>query len=301
MFDLRHKGAISTFSIVACDPVAGDVGVAVASKFLAAGAVVPWASAAAGAVATQSYANASFGPRGLAMMRDGVSAGETLKMLLADDDDPDRRQVGIVDAKGRSAAHTGKECPVWAGHVTGPNFAAQGNLLAGKAVVTAMAAAFESAPGALADRLLTALRAGEDQGGDRRGRQSAALLVTREKGGYLGFNDVLVDLRVDDHHHPIGELARLRDLQELYFGSSAPENKVTIEGPLLSELKAIMHRTGHYRGDIEGGWDGDVRRALDSFAGSENLEERFDLEARTVDRPALAHIRLLYGTERTRD
>ena len=270
---------------------------AVASKFLAVGAVVPWASAGAGAVATQSFANASFGPRGLAMMHDGRSAEEAVARLLADDNDPDRRQVGLVDARGGSAAHTGSGCPAWAGHIVGPNFAIQGNLLSGGETVAAMAASFSTATGALAGRLCQALRAGEAAGGDRRGRQSAALLVARSRGGYLGFNDVLVDLRVDDHRDPVGELARLLALQNLYFGSSPPGEKLPIEGSLLKELKAMMRRTGHYHGDMASGWDAEVRRALDAFTGAENLEERFNLETRSVDPPALAHLRVLYPTK----
>jgi uncharacterized Ntn-hydrolase superfamily protein len=300
MSNQYNRKAISTFSIVAFDPAAGDAGVAVASKFLAAGAVVPWASAGAGAIATQSYANASFGPRGIALMREGYSAERSLKMLLAQEDDADRRQVGVVDMRGGSAAHTGAGCPAWAGHTIGPNSAAQGNLLTGPEVVSAMVETFDATRGALADRLLKALSAGEVAGGDRRGRQSAALFVAREKGGYLGFNDVLIDLRVDDHPNPVAELARLLELQKLYFGSSPPEDRLAIEGPLLAELKTIMRRTGHYHGGMAGGWNSNVRRALDNFSGTENLEERFDLERRTIDAPALAHIRMLYGDKGSR-
>jgi uncharacterized Ntn-hydrolase superfamily protein len=290
-----HRKAVSTFSIAAYDPASRDVGVAVASKFLAVGAVVPWVSAEAGAVATQSYANASFGPHGLALIRDGRSPADALARLIADDDDPDRRQVGLVDIRGQAAAHTGRGCPPWAGHVTGLNFAAQGNLLAGAEVVAAMAATFESASGALVDRLLAALRAGEAAGGDARGRQSAAIFIARAKGGYLGFNDVLIDLRVDDHADPVGELYRLLDLQKLYFGSSPPEEKLALEGALLVELKAMMQRAGHYSGALTGGWDAEMHRALDNFIGIENLEERIDLAARTIDGPALAYLRMLYG------
>jgi uncharacterized Ntn-hydrolase superfamily protein len=249
-------------------------------------------------VATQAYANASFGPRGLAFMRGGRSASEALAMLLADDDDPDRRQVGLADSRGGSAAHTGAGCHAWAGHRVGINFAAQGNLLRDEHTVTSMGTTFLSTAGSLAHRLITALSAGEAAGGDRRGRQSAALFVSRARGGYLGFNDVLIDLRVDDHNNPTCELARLLDLHDLYFGSSPPEEKLALAGPLLAELKAIMQRAGHYRGDIShGGWDAEVRRALDQFSGTENLEERFDLDARTVDGPAVAYLRSRYKTE----
>jgi uncharacterized Ntn-hydrolase superfamily protein len=292
------RRAIATFSIAAFDPSTGDAGVAVASKFLAAGAVVSWAAADAGAVATQAYANASFGPKGLALMREGRSAEEALSKLLATDVDPDRRQIGIVDMRGGSAAHTGVTCPAWAGHVVDTNFTAQGNLLTGEATIAAMVASFRSSIGALADRLWQALKAGEAAGGDRRGRQSAALFVARAGGGYLGFNDVLVDLRVDDHSDPVGELARLLELHNLYFASSPPAHRSVIEGPLLTELKQMMRRTGHYHGDAASTWDANVHKALDAFSGTENLEERFDLEARTVDLPAIIHLRKLYGGDK---
>ena len=171
----QSASPIATFSIVATDLAIGDVGVAVASKFLAAGAVVPWAAAGAGAVATQAFANASYGPEGLSMMRAGASAAETMRRLIADDPDRDRRQVGLVDARGGAAAHTGKDCFAWAGHIVGERFACQGNILASEETVNAMAASFRSSQGALVERLLAALTAGEAAGGDRRGRQSAAL------------------------------------------------------------------------------------------------------------------------------
>ena len=291
------RNPIATFSIVAADLAIGDVGVAVASKFLAAGAVVPWAAAGAGAVATQAFANASYGPEGLSMMRAGASAAETMRRLIADDPDRDRRQVGLVDARGGAAAHTGKDCFAWAGHIVGERFACQGNILAGEETVNAMAASFRSSQGALVERLLAALTAGEAAGGDRRGRQSAALYVARERGGYLGFNDVLVDLRVDDHADPVAELRRLLDLQNLYFGSSPPGEKLAIEGGLLIELKRMMIGAGSYAGEATSRWDDDTRRALDAFISAENLEERVDLGARVIDQPALAHLRSAFRKE----
>jgi uncharacterized Ntn-hydrolase superfamily protein len=200
---LRHQRLVATFSIVACDLAAGDLGIAVASKFLACGAVVPWASAGAGAVATQAFCNTASGPEGLRLMSDGLSAAEALARIVAGDPGRDARQLGLVDARGGAAAHTGSACLDWAGHQTGQGFTCQGNLLTGPDTVAAMAATFRSATGALADRLATALAAGEAAGGDRRGRQASALYVVRPKGGYLGMNDVLVDLRVDDHPEPV--------------------------------------------------------------------------------------------------
>ena len=203
---------VSTFSIVAYDPITGDLGVAVESKFFAVGPVVPFAAAGVGAIATQSYANTTYGPRGLQGLRDGDDPQQVLDELLAADPGRDRRQVGIVDARGRTAAFTGKACLAWAGSRSGPNYTVQGNILAGPEVVDAMAAAFESTPGDLASRMVAALAAGQAAGGDARGRQSAALLVVREGGGYGGYDDRLIDLRVDDHARPIEELQRLLDI-----------------------------------------------------------------------------------------
>jgi len=204
---------IATFSIVAFDPETGDLGVAVESKFFAVGAVVPWAKAGVGAIATQAFGNTTFGPRGLHLLETGFSAEETIDVLVKSDTLADRRQVGIVDVKGRPATWTGSKCNPWAGGRTGANYTVQGNILTGKEVVDAMASAFEGSAGRpLPDRLVAALLAGQAAGGDSRGQQSAALLVVREKGGYGGFNDRYIDLRVDDHPKPIEELRRLLDL-----------------------------------------------------------------------------------------
>jgi uncharacterized Ntn-hydrolase superfamily protein len=293
---MQRKQVVATFSIVAADIATGEVGVAVASKFLAVGAVVPWAAAGAGAVATQSYANASFGPNGLALMRDGLSAEAVLARLIADDPNPEKRQVGLVDARGGAAAHTGAGCHGWAGHVVGKGFACQGNILIGPETVDAMAATFRASQRALADRLLDALAAGDAAGGDRRGRQSAALYVARHKAGYLGFNDVLADLRVDDAPDPVGELRRLLTLQHLFFGSSPPEEKVRIEDNLLHELREMLVRSGSLSSAVTEFWDGAAERALETFVGTENLEERVDLAARTIDQPALEYLRGKYGS-----
>jgi uncharacterized Ntn-hydrolase superfamily protein len=203
----------STFSIVAADPASGEVGVAVASRFFSVGSVVPWARAGVGAVATQSNANTTFGPRGLELLERGVGAKESLDALLGADAGRDGRQVGIVAADGRSVTYTGTKCTAWAGGRSGPSYAVQGNILTGEPVVAAMEKKFLETQGQpLALRLLEALRAGDAAGGDSRGRQSAAILVARERGGYNGFTDRAVDVRVDDHADPIGEIARLTQL-----------------------------------------------------------------------------------------
>lgn len=205
----RNTQPFGTFSIVGYDPKNGDVGVAVASKFFAVGSVVPWAKAGVGAVATQSFANTTYGPRGLGLMAKGKTPEEVIKELTDSDPQKDRRQVGMVDAKGNVATFTGTGCLPWAGGVTGKHYAAQGNILVGEQVVKAMGEAFEKTEGSLAEKLMAALEAGDNAGGDKRGKQSAALLVVREKGGYAGFNDRYIDLRVDDHTEPMKELRRL--------------------------------------------------------------------------------------------
>ena len=210
---MNHAPCFSTFSIVALDPDTGDLGVATQSKYLAVGSVVPWARFNAGAIATQAWANASFGPRGLDLLEADVGAIDTLERLIESDPGRKSRQVAVVDLDGTAAAFTGEDCQEWAGHVTGPGFVCLGNILAGEEVVNAMAESLE-APGeeSFAESLLSVLAAGQAAGGDRRGRQSAALLVAREGGGCGGTSDYLADLRVDDHTDPIEELQRLYGL-----------------------------------------------------------------------------------------
>lgn len=268
-------GRRGTFSIVAYDPEREDWGVAVQSKFLAVGSVVPWARAGVGAVATQSWANTSYGPRGLGMMEEGVSAEEVIAWLTEEDKDRASRQVGVVDARGEAAAFTGEECFDWAGHIVGENYTCQGNILVSEDTVKAMAQTFEETQGALVDRLIAALGAGQKAGGDRRGQQSAAILVVREGGGYAGFNDRYVDLRVDDHPTPIEELARLRKLHNLYLGKTDPENLVKIEGELLSEIQEILRRTGYCKGATTAVYDEKTKKAFRDFVSTENLEERW--------------------------
>ncbi len=284
---------VATFSIVAADPVAGEFGVAVASKFLAVGAVVPWAQAGVGAVATQSYANVSFGPRGLELMASGLSASEALERLLADDPQRELRQVGLVDARGQAATFTGSGCHPWAGGRTGPGYAAQGNILTGPEVVDAMIQAFEATEGPLAVRLLAALAAGDRAGGDRRGRQSAALLVVKPGGGYGGYTDRYIDLRVDDHTDPVAELERLYRIWRLYFEKPSPEQRLPLHGDLLVELQELMRVLGYYQGPAHGQWDEATRRAYATLIGNENFEERIPLDADWIDRAVLEYLREL--------
>jgi uncharacterized Ntn-hydrolase superfamily protein len=268
-------GGRGTFSIVARDPEKEEWGVAVQSKFLSVGGVVPWAKAGAGAIATQSWANTSYGPRGLAMLEQGMSAEEVVTALVEEDGDRALRQLGVVDSQGKAAAFTGEECYAWAGHITGMSYACQGNILVSEETVKSMARSFEESQGELADRLVAALLAGQKAGGDRRGQQSAALLVVREKGGYGGHNDRYVDLRVDDHPTPIDELARLLKLHKLYFLETDPDQLVKIEGSTAREVQDILKRTGYYQGPINGVYDEETMKALKDFVNTENLEERW--------------------------
>jgi uncharacterized Ntn-hydrolase superfamily protein len=208
---------VATFSIVAYDPDTKELGVAVQSKFIAVGSVVPWAKAGVGAVATQSYANTTYGPKALDLMSQGVEPEKVMSLLTDIDRKAADRQVGLVDAKGRSATFTGERCNAWAGGIKGENFACQGNILAGEDVVKNMAKSFQESKGDLGERLIAALQAGQDAGGDKRGMQSAALLIVRDGWGYGGFNDRYRDLRVDDHAEPIKELKRVYDLHREIF------------------------------------------------------------------------------------
>jgi uncharacterized Ntn-hydrolase superfamily protein len=279
-----------TFSIVARDPQTGELGIAVQSKFLAVGAVVPWARAGVGAIATQSWANTSYGPRGLELLASGLSAAETLAQLIAEDEGRDRRQVGIVAISGAPASYTGDACFPWAGGRVGEHYACQGNILVSEETVNAMARTFEQTPGALCDRLLAALAAGQAAGGDSRGQQSAALLVVREKGGYGGFNDRFIDLRVDDHPQPIAELARLLQLHKLYLFPPDPANILTIDETIARELQELLTASGDYHGPINAVYDEATRAAFERFCGRENLEERW-LEGARIDRMVLEFMR----------
>jgi uncharacterized Ntn-hydrolase superfamily protein len=273
---------IATYSLCACDLERGEWGVVVQSKFLAVGSVVSWAEAKVGAVATQAWANPRYGPNGLALLREGRSADEVVQALVGADDGRDDRQLGVVDAHGGSATYTGSACFAWGGGRTGPGYAAQGNILVSGATVDALAETFEASSGPLAERLIAALAAGEAAGGDSRGRQSAALLVVSPEGGYGGLSDTAVDLRVDDHPDPIGELARLYGLHALYFGQTPEEEWLTIDDDLGAEIRERLTRLGFD--------DPDFDTAFRAWVGRENLEDRTKPGNR-IDPVVLAELR----------
>ena len=254
---------VATYSIAACDLEAKQWGVAVQSKFLAVGAVVPWAEPEVGAIATQAYANPRYGPDGLALLRRGLSASEVVERLVAEDEGRDERQLGVVDSEGRSASWTGPGCMKWAGHRAGDRYAAQGNILVGEETVAALAATFEASPRPpLVQRLVECLAAAQAAGGDRRGQQSASLLVVERNGGYASLSDVVVDLRVDDHERPIEELRRIHSLHRRLFEVTPREDWLRVDGELRAEISDRLRRLGY--------------DSLAAWAGVENLEERVD-------------------------
>jgi uncharacterized Ntn-hydrolase superfamily protein len=257
------SSVVSTYSICACDLEARQWGVAVQSKFLAVGSVVPWAALLVGAIATQSYANPRYGPDGLALLREGLQAAEVVKRLTDADDDRAQRQLGIVDGEGRAATYTGAECHEWAGGRTGSGYAAQGNILVSEETVDALAETFESTAGEpLAVRLLDCLDAAQAAGGDRRGQQSAALLVVGPEQGYAGLSDVFVDLRVDDHERPLEELRRIFVIHRRLFGRTPRSEWTEVDDDLRKEIEDRLAALGFER--------------LEDWAGEENLEERID-------------------------
>jgi uncharacterized Ntn-hydrolase superfamily protein len=258
---------IATYSIAACDLDAGQWGVATQSKFLAVGSVVPWAEPRVGAIATQAYANPRYGPEGLSLLREGMSAEEVVERLTSADEGRDQRQLGVVDSGGRSASFTGAECLEWAGGKTGPCYAAQGNILVSAETVDAIAASFESSSGALAERLLDCLDAAQAAGGDRRGQQSAALLVVEKDGGYAKLSDTIVELRVEDHERPLEELRRLYRLHEALFGETPRDEWLPVDDALGGELRERLEKLGY---------DGELEDAFNRWAGNVNLEERVD-------------------------
>ena len=280
---------ISTFSIVACDLKAQAWGIAVASKFPAVGAVVPWARVKAGAVATQASANTTYGPRGLEMMSSGLSAEETLAKLLEHDSERENRQVGLVDVKGRSASFTGKLCLEWAGGLNGPGYAIQGNILASGEVIRKMERVFLESRGELPERLLAALDAGSRAGGDRRGRQSAAILVVKPKGGYGGHNDRWMDYREDDHLNPIAQLEELIELHHLYFGKSPKSERVKLEGKVVKDIQKVMKGLGYYT-PTDGIYDDATREAFRAFINNENFEVRANPDTGWIDGPVLDYL-----------
>ncbi len=265
-----------TFSIVARDPETGDLGVATQSRFIAVGAVVPWARAEIGAVATQARANVSFGPKGLDRMGRGEDAADVIAHLTREDPQAPMRQVGMVDGQGRAAAFTGEECLAWAGHVVGAGFCTLGNILASEEVVHEMAAAFERTEEALPERLLAALEAGQQAGGDRRGQQSAAMLVVRKGGSYGGFTDRYIDLRVDDHPTPIAELNRVFQIYDLtLLQREDPQDVVRLQGPVVEDIQARLAKAEFYGGPVDGRWSGECEKALERFFHVHNFENKW--------------------------
>lgn len=287
---------IATFSIVAYDPEKQEWGVAVQSKFLGVGAYICFARAGAGVVATQARANLTYGTEGLAHMAAGMPAEETIQTLTDADEQRAARQVGVVDKNGISASFTGDDCHEWAGHITGEGFACQGNILV-PGTVEAIAASFEVArkgSGELADWLVEALSAGQAAGGDKRGRQSAAILVVRENGGYGGNNDQYMDLRVDDDPYPIKKLQSLVATHHLFFGATNPEDLVPL-AEVASDIQDLLKRTGHYDGPLSGVFDEDTRKSLNSLVGIENLEERWTGEGDSIDSKVLDFLHEKFG------
>jgi uncharacterized Ntn-hydrolase superfamily protein len=297
----------STFSIVGIDLENGDMGVAVQSKFPNVRPVVPWAEAGVGAIATQSFVNVSYGPKGLALLRNGATAEETLRILIANDSARDSRQVGIVDAKGGSASWTGRECFDWAGGITGSSvggkgeiivgkgFAAQGNILVGKETVEALARTFQETKGTLADRLVAALVVAGKAGGDRRGEESAALLVKRKGAGYDGTTDDLIDISIYDHPKPLQELERIYQLHKLYYFRTDPKNLIKIDAVICKELQTILSTKVYkgfefYAGPLSGIFDAKTKKALQDFMGWENYDVRIRDDDQ-IDKEVLADIR----------
>lgn len=276
---------VSTYSIAACDLEAGQWGVATQSKFLGVGSVVPWAEPGVGAIATQAYANPRYGPKGLALLREGLSAEEVVERLTAADEEREHRQVGVVDGQGRGASFTGDECMDWAGGRTGKCYAAQGNILVSTDTVDAIAETFERAQGTLAARLIDCLDAAQAAGGDRRGQQSAALLVVERDGGYAGLSNEVVDLRVDEHERPLEELRRIYVMHQAIFGKTPASQWLDVGAELAAELRDRLARVGY---------DGELGEAFIRWTGNENLEERVDGIAR-IDPVVLDELRRQSG------
>jgi uncharacterized Ntn-hydrolase superfamily protein len=290
---LPRRPPIATFSIVATDGL--DWGVAVASKFLAVGSAVPAARSEVGAIATQALANTGYKQRGLALLEAGRPASEVVEMLTGDDEGRERRQLGVVDRHGGAATYTGSKCSEWAGGRTGKGCACQGNILTGPDVVDSLLDVFESSTGQLVDRLMAALVAADEAGGDRRGRQSAALLVVRREGGYGSFDDRMVDLRVDDHPQPIPELARLLGLWRLYFEQAPAESLLPVDEAMLGRIRAALERADRLP---VGAGSEELWGSFDAWAGAENLEERA-ASRESIDPLVLAKLEALSPSDRS--
>lgn len=284
-----------TFSIIAYDSKDETWGVAVASKFPAVGAIVPWAQAGVGAIATQAYANLSFGSQGLELLQQGLSAEAVIARLISADPGRETRQLGVVDFKGKAASYTGRECATWAGGLSGTGYAIQGNILASADVIYNMEGSFLRTSGDLATRLHAALMAGDRSGGDKRGRQSAAILVVKAKGGYGGFTDRLFDYRVDDDPDPVVKLGELIYLHRLYFGKSPEKERIQLSGIQLVNLQKIMVKLGYLGAPPSGTYDPETQTAFRNFTGNENFEERCDPAAGWVDGPVYDYILRKFG------
>jgi len=280
--------SVSTFSIVARDPDTGDLGVATASKFLAVGSVVPYAVADVAAIATQSYANTTYGPRVVAAVQAGMPLTRIQQAFADTDPDHEIRQYGLVSADGSSLSFTGGSCHPWAGGTTGDGWAAQGNLLTGPEVIDAVASTFVATKGELPERLMAALTAGDEAGGDARGRQAAAIYVVRKNGGYGGFNDVWIDLRVDDDPAPVTRLAELLQLQRLFAGPAREEDLLDLTGDTAARTLQGLVRAGMLA-ESHGVWDDVAEEALRRWAGIENVEDRM-VDPGRIDGMVLTHL-----------
>jgi len=293
-FSVSRSPLVSTFSIVARDPANGDLGVAVQSKFPNVRVAVPYAKAGVGAVATQSFSNSDFGTKGLELLALGATPQEVLTIVSRADADLQDRQVGIVDAKGRSATFTGKKCFDWAGGRTGPDYAIQGNILVSEATVDAMEKAFLATKGSLADRLLAAIKAGAEAGGDKRGRQSAALVVVRQGASYDAKSDRYIDISVYDAKDPIAEIFRLYELQKVHFERSDPKDVIAIGGADAIYLQKLLAKKGFHKGRTDGAWDEASTKALADYMGWENYDTRIRQDGK-IDKKILELIRQKEG------
>ncbi|MCD8510652.1 MAG: DUF1028 domain-containing protein [Bacillus sp. (in: Bacteria)] len=286
---MNKNKLVATFSIVAFDPDTKELGIAVQSKFLGVGAVVPWAKAGVGAVATQSFANTAFGPDGLALLEQGLPPEQVVEKLIENDEEKDLRQFAIIDASGNTAAFTGKDCYDWAGHRAGAYCSAQGNILVSEKTVETMVSVFERTKGSLAERLLEALDQGQEAGGDSRGKQSASLFIVQEEGGYGGYNDRKYDLRVDDHPEPIKELKRLFELHRLYFSRPEEGELLAMEGDVLADVEQLLIAE-EILDKVHGIYNDEVKECLKTYYMQENFEERWREDAK-MDPYVLAYMK----------
>lgn len=280
---------VSTFSIIARDPITKEIGIAVQSKFLAVGSGVIWAKANVGGIATQAYANFDFGEIGMKILEKGYSAEQVKNALIALDGNIEDRQFGIVDAQGRAISFTGERCYDYAGGIAEENMACQGNILVSKKTIEELASTLKKTKGTLAQRLVAAIDAAQKAGGDRRGKQSAALLVVKEKGSYGGYNDRYIDLRVDDNEKPITKLAHLLKLHEMYFEKTKEDEKIEVDEKLAKDIQMALKELGYYDFEISGKYDDKTKAAYNYFCGWENFEERTH-EGNIVDKNVIEYL-----------